>query len=354
MGSVVNTEKLDAQAAQWLIRSEAPSFTPQDQAAFEEWLAADPRHRAVYMRLASAWGKAEQLRRLRPFDGAVNENLLTEATLPSLQRTESPPRRRIWRQLAIAAATVLLLLAALVTARLLIRHFTWQTYATDIGGFERVVLPDGSTVNMNTNSRIRVRFISGRREVGLDRGEALFTVARDEQRPFDVQAGGSVIRAMGTVFSVRLGTAQGVDVLVTQGHVIIDPPKESALPSGPRSSPASTLSAGETVNIKAHSLHIAKVDARQMARKTAWTKGQLVFEQQTLEEIAAEFNRYNRRQLEIADPSIAQLRMSAGFDATDPDSFVVALERAYGVKAFQSEEGVVRLVGTEGNQGSAQ
>jgi len=91
MGSVVSIEKLEAEAAAWLIRCEAPRCTAQERASLVAWLAASPRNRAAYMRLRAAWSQADQLRRLRPLDASINENLLADSILPSLK---SNGRRR--------------------------------------------------------------------------------------------------------------------------------------------------------------------------------------------------------------------------------------------------------------------
>jgi len=347
MGPVVSTDKLEGEAAAWLVRCESPHCTAEDRESLEEWLATSPHHLAVYTRLRAAWGQAEQFRRLRPLDATVNENLLTETILPSLRRADRPPKRDFAstarRYLLTAAAGVMLLSAFAFLGHALLKRFGWHSYITGVGGFERVALPDGSTVHMNTNSKIRVRFTKSRREVMLDRGEALFTVASHQQRPFDVEARGTLIRARGTVFAVRLRAAQTIEVVVTEGRVTIDSPERESRRSA-------ALAAGETVTISAHRLRVAKINAVESKRKTAWMSGQLLFEEQTLAEMATEFNRYNRRQLVIADPAIAQLRMSAGFDATDPESFVAALERSYGVRALRTGAGdaqVVRLMAGE-------
>jgi transmembrane sensor len=114
----------------------------------------------------------------------------------------------------------------------------------------------------------------------------------------------------------------------------------------------STLSAGETVTISAKRVHVEKVAEADVTRKLSWTEGRLWFDRETLSNVVAEFNRYNRRQLVIADPAIADLRIGGGFEATDPESFVAALERTVGVRAFPSSPGgsepdVIRLVGTQ-------
>ena len=122
MGSVVTTEKLQAEAAAWLIRCEAANGTAQDRASFEAWLAQSPRHRAAYMWLRAAWNQADRLRRLRPLDTTVNENLLSDVVLPSLKRSDraraAAGAPNAVPRLLLAAGAALLLLAMAVAAHL--------------------------------------------------------------------------------------------------------------------------------------------------------------------------------------------------------------------------------------------
>jgi transmembrane sensor len=375
---------IEAQAAAWLVRREAPSFADEEAAQFEAWASADPRHRAAFVRLEAAWRRADRLRGLRPLDGTVDEDLLARSPFarieeypaaagtrdsrdradedPIIERPalveERAPRRRRW--LVPLAAAAALALAAVGVYQWLQTDRTggWKTYATEYG-FEKIVLGDGSIVHLNTNSGMRVRLTSDHREVQLDRGEALFKVAHDASRPFDVEAAGTTVRAVGTEFSVRLrelgertSGRRDVEVLVKEGRVAIDPPKReleraTALPAS-----VSTLSAGETVTISANRVHVEKVAETDVDRKLSWTEGRLWFERQRLADVVAEFNRYNRRQMVIADPAIADIRIGGGFEATDPESFVAALERTFGIRAFPSpssngdDPDVIRLVGT--------
>ncbi len=378
---MTDSTELEAQAAAWLVRREASDFSSEEQVRLDDWLLASPRHRSAFLRLEAAWRRADQLKRLRPLDGRVDPDLLSGPSIlnipkyPARAATGSedaparpapatepasaagpPPRRYMW---AIAATIALVAVAmALWTA---IERPGWQTYATDFGGFERILLADGSVVHLNTNSEMRVRLSDERREIVLERGEALFTVAHDSARPFDVQANGTTVRAVGTVFSVRLGSARDVEVIVKEGRVQIDPPKLQPIDANTDVAPppASLLSAGETVRIKPREvaeLKVIKVAEEDVSRKLSWTQGRLIFERQTLAEVVAEFNRYNRRQMVIADPAIAGRRVGGGFEATDIDSFIAALEHSFGIRAFpnpqeQPDAELIRLVGTQQDTG---
>jgi transmembrane sensor len=407
--------EFEAQAAAWLVKRDAGGLSAENQAQFEEWLSSDPRARAVFLRLEAAWQRSGALmRRLRPLDGDVDADLLERSPFnpapidgvsAELVATEpvstnavpaadpitiveysaraetgkslalipanlqgpagdaapsSRPKPRRWTT-ALAAAAALVLVAIGSVTWLAHERNGWHEYSTDFGGLERIVLDDGSIVSLNTNSAMRVRLTPELRHIVLERGEALFKVAHDKSRPFDVEAGDTIVRAVGTEFSVRMRDstagrgAQDIEVLVKEGRVAIDPPKtqkplERAAVLPPSTS---TLSAGEAVVIGARRVHMEKVADVEVNRKLSWTEGRLWFERQTLKDVVAEFNRYNRRQMVIADPAIENLRIGGGFEATDPESFIAALERTLGVRAFPSPSGegdeaeVIRLVGTQ-------
>jgi transmembrane sensor len=331
---MIPAREIENQAAEWLVRLESDPSEPQ-RAECESWLALDPRHRAAFLRLEKGWRRADRLKNLKPLDGEVNEHVLD--TFPHSAARESvepaPPaptpasrlsRKTVW----LAAAAVVALIAIGPIMWFVGSNVGWETYRTELGGFQRVAFQDGSTAFLNTNSEIHVRLGKDRREIVLIRGEALFTVAHDVHRPFDVKAGDTVVRAVGTAFSVRLGEQKQVDVIVTEGRVAIDPPDDSqnfklaqriAMPQ------ISTLAAGESVRVNSRKLEVQKIDNENMNRKLAWTQGRLWFDRMSLAEEIAEFNRYNRRQMVIDDPSIADMRFSGAFDATDVDSFVATL-----------------------------
>ena len=313
-------------------------------ASWQQWLREDVRNHAAFVRVEKGWRQAECLKSLRPLDGAVRADLLD--AFPEVGRAVggSPaggaglPHSTLAVALGAGALACLLVLTGW--------HFLTQAdhrvHQTERGGFERVVLPDGSTASLNTNSEIRIHFTHRHREVVLTRGEALFSVARDELRPFEVAAGGNAVRALGTSFSVRLRAAGKVEVLVLQGEVAVDNPRPA--------SERSALSSGDDATIDAQGrAQIERVDAPGMAHKLAWIHGQIWFQHCALSEAVAEFNRYNSSQFVLADPALAQLHIGGSFATTDPAAFMAALEHVFGIRplpprphAFGTE--VIQLV----------
>jgi transmembrane sensor len=227
---------------------------------------------------------------------------------------------------AIAASAAMVAIASLggLGAWYVIDQGNTQVYSTHVGEFHRVTLADGSTIALNTDSEVRVHYSSRSRHVDLTRGEALFQVAKNKQRPFDVEAGTTTVRAVGTAFSVRLhetGTHERVDVVVSEGRIAINPPSTQTYP------------AGSVATVRNGHVDATLIDGEDITSKLAWTTGRLMFQGEKLSDVVEEINRYNLRKLQVSDPDIAGLRVGGTFQATDPDGFARALTATFGVKS---------------------
>jgi transmembrane sensor len=321
---------IEAQAAEWLARRDAAEDPSEGAAEFAAWLAADTRHRAAYLRLAAAWERSGRLKMLRSESEPVNPDLF------------APPSSgwRHWRgPLAVAASVAV---AAVVAGAWLNPNRGVETYRTEVGGLARVVLKDGSTVTLNTDTELKFRLLPERREIKLIRGEAQFAVAHDVKRPFEVSAAGRIVRAVGTAFDVRLHSGEGLEVTVTEGRVALLDAAGFATPEK-GVAPAPTIAAGEAAVSSGRHVTVRRVSATETSRRLAWEVGELSFQGETLAEAVAEFNRYNRRKLAIGDPEIAGLQVGGNFQALDVDSFVAALARSFGVAYRTNKDGTLVL-----------
>ncbi len=309
-------ERIAEEASRWFAVRDTRGDAANDP-DFDRWLDADIRHRVAFLKLEAAWQRSERLRELKPLDRGADPDLLKV-------------HRRPW-PMAIAASAALLSLA--IGAWVYVEYFHWQQYETLVGGFSRVELDDGSIIDLNTNSAVRVRL--GRvREVQLERGEGRFEVAPDSARPFVVTAAGANVRALGTAFTVRLRAPAQVDVLVSEGRVAI---------ASERVRRAPPLYANEAAIVLPDRMSVTRIEPQLLARRLAWTSGRIVLQGETLSEAIAEFNRYNKRQLAF-EPSLAALRVGGNFNATDPESFAAALASAFHLRIdpFSGEAIVLR------------
>jgi len=194
-------------------------------------------------------------------------------------------------------------------------------------GYRQQVLDDGTLVELNRGARVAVTFTAAERRVRLERGEALFTVAKNPARPFVVEAGGVTVRAVGTAFNVRLGAAE-VDVLVTEGRVQLD------RVATPLRAPA-LLEAGHRIAVPfvGETPSAAAVSREEIDHELAWQPRLLDFASTPLADVAIEFNRRNRVQLVIADEALRALPIGASFRSDNVDGFVRLLEASFGVQA---------------------
>jgi transmembrane sensor len=228
-------------------------------------------------------------------------------------------------------------------------------YVSGTGERRVIHLDDGSTVTLNTQSRMRVWLSHQRRDIELVDGEALFTVAHDAGRPFRVHVGHTVVEAVGTEFSVYRGQ-HGTKVAVVEGRVkifayqspaplILNPNAVAWTDVGAadfqRPPPPIPVSAREEAQVSGESGSSAPFDverrnvsALELEHHLAWVNGQLIFDNATLAETVEEFNRYNRRKLKISDPTLAQLRIGGAFRSTNVDDLIVELHDLFGVRAI--------------------
>ncbi len=322
---------IDETAADWLARRTG-SLSAADENAFQSWLAADERHRMVYAELEQTWALLDGVRSAIP---------PTVAPDPDAFAPPSRRRRSSWLAPVLAAAAVIAV--AYVgwwrPAHLAAQPFADET-ATAIGGIQKMELPDGSVVRLNTDSRVEVRFTAGERRLRLIRGEAHFTVAKNPSRPFFVEAGTVAVRAVGTAFNVRLRD-QAVEVLVTEGRVQLADPVEGRSLLAPRAPDAPPLLvAGERAVVISAAVgaeprpqaEVQPVAAPEIERALAWRDRRIEIVAAPLAEIVAEFNRFNRQRLEIADPALATRRFGGSFRADEPETFVRLLQVRFGLE----------------------
>ena len=310
-----------ATAGAWLAKRDR-GFTPAEQDAFLQWLHSDPRHRAEVARIERSWRALDSLAAWQPSDGAApNPDLLA----PSAAQRRKP----ILRYVAFAGAG----LAAAATLSLLV----WRpTSVASIGVPERSpttasvrviprpepqALADGSVAEVNHGGRLEVAFDAGERRVRLREGEVHLTVAKDAARPFVVEAGGVIVRAVGTAFSVRWERDQ-VDVLVTEGRVQVESPAGPPVP----------VASGERAHVGADLRPVVPAEKPETSeRELAWRTVRLEFEGLPLAAVVTEFNLRNTLQLAIGDIAAGRVKVAGTFQADKPEAFARLLEAGFGI-----------------------
>jgi transmembrane sensor len=335
-----------AEAAEWWVRIESGELSREEREQFVDWLRESAVHVAEMLRMAEVHGalerfhdwvriptdesrastdmkvttnvvafasRAERPDRVRP-DGAPADH----ASMEHAPQSGSPgATRRRW--------TAGLALAATVAALGVFLTFFFSAQVIETGRAERrsVTLADGSVLQIDPESRLRIRLQKHQRDVSLERGRALFRVAHDHERPFLVHAGATLVRAVGTQFGVEQAR-EGVVVTVAEGKVAVDrgDTNGSVLPPAGGSRAAEVLlTAGQQVIVPRRG-PAAAVRSVDTDRELAWVAGRLVFDNESVSDVIEEFNRYNVVQLHVASPALAQRSVSGVFDASEPESFI--------------------------------
>ncbi|MGH8176118.1 MAG: FecR family protein [Steroidobacter sp.] len=317
-------------AAEWLDRLKTAG--PRERAAFMQWLKESPGH-IREMLLAAACDAAlrnidprrridlEQLRSA----SAQNVVPVRGARFPVLQATYRGARRT-WMA-GLAAGFACLAVVLFVSPGLYKDLLHPGQYTTAVGEQRAIKLPDGSVIDLNTQSSVQVNFSARARDVYLGAGQAMFAVAHDETRPFRVHVGPAVIQAIGTKFDVRR-LADRTDVAVIEGLVQIKHETSRGSPDTTLAeiSERTRLAAGEAASIALQG-QVTPPAPVDIAQVSAWQQRRLIFRNDTLAEIVDEFSRYNRTpQIRIEGDELRAKRFSGVFDADDPESLVAYLE----------------------------
>ena len=271
--------------------------------------------------------------------------------LPEPEKPAPSPQQRWHWPTARMAALAALVMAAVGTYLL---SPSPSDYVTGTGETRIIHLDDGSTLTINTQSRVRVWFTRNLRDLQLLQGEALFTVAHEANRPFRVHVGHAVVEAVGTEFGI-LKDQHGTRVSVVEGRVrifdnqsatplVLNPngvawteagaadfqQPMTPIPVGAREEAWITEPGEGSTNFEVDRHEVTQQD---IERHLAWINGQLIFERATLAEAVAEFNRYNRRKLQIGDPDVARVQIGGAFRSTNIDDLIVELNSLFGIRA---------------------
>jgi transmembrane sensor len=310
MVSTQEKSAIQAEAASWLARLHSSRKSALTESAFHAWLAESEDHAEAFERATEIWDMLP----------SASGTFGSEYNL-SYPRWESETARRPMSQLAIAAS-----LALVVIGGAAFWVTTPPVYETRVGEQQVVMLTDHTRVALNTNSELEIKYSEAERRVVLDHGEALFEVSHDAARPFLVVSGDQIVRAIGTTFVVRHEDGQ-TRVTLLEGQVQVFGPQAAA------GTALAILKPGQRVTVTAGAG--ASLDTPTLDVTTAWRHGEIVFDNSTLIDAAAELNRYSDDHLVIADPQIASLRISGVFSTKDVPEVAKALATLYGLRVEQ-------------------
>lgn len=321
---------IEAEAARLYLKARASDAADDWNAAYA-WVAQDPAHGFAFAKAEAGWELAERLNEL-----PASENDHPGHRDALVEQAETKPligRRGLLAGLAVAAAAI-----GTVSTVALRLFDTVDHYRTALGETRTVRLADGSLIHLNTNSSVEVALRDDIRSIKLLRGEARFDVAHDAKRPFIVNADGTLVRAVGTMFNVRL-RPDVTELTVIEGIV--------AVRDG--DSAVRRIESGRSAAVRSGSIAVTHLEPAKIKQRIAWQDGMVEFEGDTLAQAVEEFNRYRATPLVIGDPAIASLRVGGAFRLDRSQDFVQALESGFGVRAVPGSDNSIILVSADGD-----
>lgn len=333
--SLPSAEQLEQEAAAWIAKIDKYSdpdareidvdaFAERDE-GFASWLQSSPSHRVALLRLTSVWQRTHRLRALR------SSQRETIGLQPMQLKVKSLLSNKGIIGFAVAASIALAFILGNVA--LFDKAAPYKAFETVKGGLELVPLADGSKISLNSDTKLSAGITTTERIVILERGEAFFDIAPDDQKPFKIIAGTQVIKVIGTKFAVHRRPL-GVEVIVEEGEVQV-----STL-NTPQDDVPTRLIAGDIAKTESKngSLLVEKKDRLSLERELSWRQGYLSFDQTSLSDAAFEFNRYNKLELAINDPEVAAIQISGRFRADNVEAFVRLITEGSALRAHKSEE----------------
>lgn len=336
-------EHIQQQACLWVSRIDR-GLSATEKKDLAAWLSLNKVHHNVLLEMASYWDDLSVLNEL--------SGLFPLEQVPSKATTKYPA-------IAIAASLVLV---ALLGTNLFINNtllpfvarsqlVQTQTFKTKIGEQASFAISDGTTIQLNTNSVIKVAYTPSHRQLILVRGEARLDVAKEKTRPFTVTVGEQSFTALGTIFNVQKNNDQAMELVVTEGRVlitkadkVIEEITQTLTTLTPGQLPGILVTAGEKA-VFAENVHtpITKVPLEQLQRDLAWQQGMLIFEGEPLALALTEVSRYTATKFEIVDPQLADIKVAGYFKAGDIDGLLASLNSNFNIVSARSADNTILL-----------
>lgn len=332
-------------ATAWVLREEAGRLSRTDRERLEHWLESDGRNR-------EAWERA-LLALVAVNENAADPELIAMRGAALSARPEQ--RRRFFETFAAAAVAALVLggvgwwtlqrleMPSPVASRESAAASPSKadlysaTYSTSGDERSTITLPDGSVATLDTNSFLKVAYSNEERGVHLLQGAALFEVAKHKRLPFQVYAADRLITAIGTKFNVRLngvGKSQSVSVALLEGVVKVSNLRRLA----PADTPSVlTMVAGQV--LESGQPPTAIIDSGRREALANWRASTITFEDTPLGQAVAEMNRYTKNTIMVADPRLAELRISGVFKTRDADHFAEKMAEVFPIVVDHNGQG---------------
>lgn len=339
--SLPDPELIETEACAWVAQVDGGNMSAGDMEALKEWISRSPQHKHAFEKMAARFMEMRA-----PFETA-------KVAKPQAPKLGIRSFIDGFRPVPLAAAAAAMLVAAFLFVGLssnvdglgqggssFVRTVSYQSA---IGEQKTVALEDGSTIVLNTNTRVDVDMGEDERSIHLIYGEAIFDVEKDPKRPFKVYTEKGIVRAVGTVFAVRVRTAD-VEVVVEEGIVEVAPKQEeNQNASGSSAHNVTKVVSGRYATFNEVQQTVKSVDMKTMDKKLSWRDGILVFEIDPLSYVVEEVSRYTDVKIVISDPQILNTPVGGNFRVGETQALLDALEKGFGLKVTRVRRDLVYL-----------
>ena len=383
-----NKTIINQEAAQWvLLLEDTPELSKKQITELNDWVATSDVHRECLENMAHSWGEMDLLSLVM-----VPQEIRNPSIFSSIRDKLLFPILAIYALLATCVRQRNQLLRPIFAAPLAFCLFTWLlisiapteikadhlVFKTKMGENSSHVMPDGSTLWLNSSTTLNVDYSKNYRRINLIKGEAHFEVAKDATRPFEVYADNRLVRAIGTAFTVHKVNG-AIEVLVSEGTVelaivdntlVVIPEDYQAIQLEPnfekivtsQHSPSAvakvtkhsvqvkktlgTLTAGQRISIPIDNENISDIDeldTSEVTRFLSWKEGKLIFAGESLEEVIKEITRHTTVQIDLLDPKLKSMRIGGQFQVGETDTLFYVLESGFGISVNRLNDHHVQL-----------
>lgn len=336
-------EEVYESASLWIARMDR-GLSAVEEEQLKQWLSASDANRDVLLSMTQQWDEMDAL------------SCLTDIFPDAAPKKSSSSRLPAF---AIAASIVFATVVGTIGFALLGKHIETEpfeasalvvknsgyepvSYETAIGEQSSVVLSDGTSILLNTNTLVSVAYTPEERFIRLHRGELNVDVAHNPLRPLKVATSEHVVEAIGTAFNMKMTGLHDVELLVTDGKVLVVELETSVVQQDfVRRSVA--VSAGEEFLLGSEEATLNRIAPEDIEVKLSWREGNLIFRGESLQMAMAEVGRYTSTEFVFLDDTARTVRIAGRFKAGDLDELLATLEDSFNVSSYQVGESRIEL-----------
>ncbi|MBA6390893.1 FecR domain-containing protein [Colwellia sp. BRX10-3] len=316
---------IDDEASIWLVKLDNGNLSDQSRKELKTWLSADKRHPVALKAMADVWDDMDEIL------------MIIDNKDSSVKVSIWPILKPIFKPVMLAASISFMALLLWVGMP---NDVHKNSYATLIGQQMDATFDDGSIIHLNTNTHIETEFSDNKRIIKLVKGEALFEVAHDPNRPFIVYAGDRLVQAIGTKFVVHL-KSEDIQVTVTDGKVKMSKVALNTTLTDINDLTNTAIQKDDVYIIKGEKVVVTQdktptltfIKAENMARELSWLNGKLIFVNEELSDVIEEINRYVEIEIVLNDPTLHDIPISGRFDLKDSEALIEAIELSFNMKS---------------------